>query len=971
MKFGVRPPAVEVDDRIVLGVSTFRGGLGRAANDAVAALGRRAWGHLVLLALVAAFVTGAMDVAWASTGGPDSADARRGRANAVQAPKAPISNLPRPVSTVEGISEYRLSNGLQVLLAPDASKPTITVNMTYKVGSLHENYGETGMAHLLEHLLFKGSPAVRNVQAELAKRGIRSNGTTWLDRTNYFGSFPADEATLRWMLDWQADVMVNAFVAKRDLDSEMPVVRNEMEAGENSPFRVLYERASAVAYQWHNYGKSTIGARSDVENVDIARLRAFYRKYYQPDNAVLVVSGKFDPARTLEAITRSFGKIPKPRRVIPPTYTLDPVQDGERSVTVRRVGAEQWALAMYHVPPGAHPDAAAVELLPYLLADAPSGRLHRALVDSRLASSVFGLFWPTREPGTVTFAAKMDPAADLDKVQTVMLETLEGLGRTPFTEEEFNRARLQWLKQWELNYSDPEEVGVQLSDYIAKGDWRLMFLTRDRIKALKLGEVQRVATQYLLRDNRTFGRFVPTATPQRAPAPARVDVAAQLKDFRGDPDFVMGEAFDPTPANIERRTQRVDLPNGMKLVLLPKRTRGGLVNGKLVVRTGSESSLQGQSRAAAFAASLLLRGTPTLSRQQIADRFDALGATVDSQGSAEEAAVTWQVRRTGLEPSLELIAHALREADFPAKEFDELQQLAVSELTAASAQPEALGSNRLARHANQFPKGDPRYVERYEESIAATRALKREQVRDFHRRFYGAEHAILTLVGDFDPERVKALVQRLFADWKAAERFQRLARPMPSPAPIDEIVHVADKANAYLWARSHFPLQDTADDYPALLLANFLLGRADDSRLWMRIREQDGLSYGVGTSVDVADDRPSATWTFFATMAPENLQRVRRAFDEELKRALKDGFTEDEVARGRQGLLRLRYQSRAHDAGLAGILLANAAVGRDLSLSARVDARLAKLTAAEVNAALRRYLKPESLYFVASGSLRP
>jgi len=203
------------------------------------------------------------------------------------------------VTSVEGIDEYRLANGLQVLLIPDDSKPTTTVNLTIRVGSRMENYGETGMAHLLEHMMFKGTPTHPKVWAEFQSRGLRANGSTWFDRTNYTASFAADEANLDWYVGWLADAMIHSFIARKDLDTEMTVVRNEMEMGENSPERSLFKQTLAAMYDWHNYGKSTIGARADVENVDIPRLQAFYRLYYQPDNATLVVSGKFNPAKTL------------------------------------------------------------------------------------------------------------------------------------------------------------------------------------------------------------------------------------------------------------------------------------------------------------------------------------------------------------------------------------------------------------------------------------------------------------------------------------------------------------------------------------------------------------------------------------------------------------------------------------------------------------------------------------------------
>src|SRR5690554_4961135 len=278
----------------------------------------------------------------------------------VQAATLPAGVTQGP--SVEGVTQYTLDNGLKVLLAPDESKPTTTVNMTYLVGARHENYGETGMAHLLEHMLFRGTPTLRNALAEFSKRGLAANGSTNSDRTNYYASFAADADTLDWYLRWQADAMVNSLIAKEDLDAEMTVVRNEMERGENSPFQMLMQQMQATAFRWHNYGNSTIGARSDVENVDIAQLRAFYHQYYQPDNAVLIVSGQFEPEATLQTIAEAFGAIPRPTRTLPPEYTVEPVQDGERQVSLRRHGGSPLIAAMFHAPAAGSPDFAALDI---------------------------------------------------------------------------------------------------------------------------------------------------------------------------------------------------------------------------------------------------------------------------------------------------------------------------------------------------------------------------------------------------------------------------------------------------------------------------------------------------------------------------------------------------------------------------------------------------------------------------------
>ena len=399
------------------------------------------------------------------------------------APAAAKARSPQKVASVEGITEYRLSNGLRVLLFPDPTKPTVTVNITYLVGSRHEGYGETGMAHLLEHMLFKGSPKHPNVNQELTAHGASSNASTWFDRTNYFETLQATDENLRWALELEADRMVNAWVAKKDLDTEMTVVRNEFEMGENDPGSILQERVLSTAFLWHNYGHSTIGARSDLENVPIDRLQAFYRTYYRPDNAVLLIAGRFDEAKTLALVDRLFSRIPVAPAPRPRLYTLDPTQDGEREVSLERIGDVQAIAAAYHVPSGAEPDAGAVDILTEILTATPSGRLYKALVETKKASSVGGYFMALHDPGFVMFDAEVRTDQPISDARTALVATLDAAaGATPVTPEEVDRARATLLKNIELTLNNANRVGLLLSEYIGQGDWRLFFLHRDRIR---------------------------------------------------------------------------------------------------------------------------------------------------------------------------------------------------------------------------------------------------------------------------------------------------------------------------------------------------------------------------------------------------------------------------------------------------------------------------------------------------------
>ena len=489
--------------------------------------------------------------------------------------------LPPGVSkgaSVEGIDEYTLANGLKVLLFPDPAKPTITVNVTYLVGSRNENYGETGMAHLLEHLVFKGTPGHKNIPAELTAHGASPNGSTTQDRTNYYGTFPATGESLDWALDMEADRMVNSFIARKDLDSEMTVVRNEFESGENDPQSVLMERVMSTAFLWHNYGKGVIGSRADIENVSIDRLQAFYRNWYQPDNAVLVIAGDFSPEKVLPLVKKKFGGIPRPARILQKTYTQDPAQDGERLVTLRRPGDTQAVMTAYHAPASSHEDSAALGVLAYILGDTPSGRLYKALVEPKKAASAYGFNYSMREGGLMMFGATVRTENSLEEARDIVLRLPEEAAAGDFSAVEVERARTALLKGIDLALRSPDRLGIRLSESMADGDWRLFFLQRDRLKAVTAADVKRAAARYLKPGNRTTGLFYPTEKPDRAEMPPVPDVPALVKDFKGGAALASGEVFDPSPENIDSRTIRSALKDALILPLRPNNTPGPSLN---------------------------------------------------------------------------------------------------------------------------------------------------------------------------------------------------------------------------------------------------------------------------------------------------------------------------------------------------------------------------------------------------------
>ncbi|MDC8760048.1 M16 family metallopeptidase [Janthinobacterium fluminis] len=897
---------------------------------------------------------------------------------ATQKAGAPASAV--KVTSVEGITEYRLSNGMRVLLFPDASKPTLTTNIIYLVGSRHENYGETGMAHLLEHLLFKPSAnfgvkkGTKTPVEILNSTGARFNGTTWYDRTNYYATFPANDDNLRQLLALEADRMVNAAIDQNDLwnpqtkKGEMTVVRNEFEMGESDPIGVTTERMQAIAYDWHNYGKSTIGARSDIEQVNIPRLRAFYKKYYQPDNAVLMVAGRFDEAKVLKQVNELFGRIPKPARVIEPTYTTEPTQDGERAVTVRRSGGTQFVGAGYHVAPSGHPDAVALSLLGRILVDAPSGRLHKALVETKLAAGIDYNAVSNLEPGYNIFGAVVPKDGQLDVAQDTMLKVLEGLKDAPVTEAEVARARQQINKGIELATADTARLTVALTEALAAGDWRLFFLQRDQLAKVDAATVQAAALKYLKASNRTLGRFIPTDAPDRAEVPSVADLAVQLKDYTGRAVVAQGEAFDPSPANIEARTQRFALPGGLKGALLAKKTKGGTVSATVQLRLGTEASLQGKATAGSFAAGLLNRGTATLSRQEIKDRFDKLNAQVSINGNAEGVTASVTSTRENLPAALDLLADVLKKPAFVETEFLEFQRARVSNAEQDMPEPQPLALNAFRRLLDGTAVGNVRHVGTLAEQLADLKAVTVADVKAFHAAFYGAGNATFSAVGDFDPAALKAQVATLFDGWKAPQSYVRIPDALKPAAGQKLALETPDKANSVLVTLLPLNLKDDATGYPALLMANHMLGGgALRSRLADRIRQKEGLSYGVGSELTVPAREPAALWMAYAISAPQNTAKVEAALREELDKALAEGFTDAELAEAKKGWLQSREVSRTQDAGLAARLSGYLALERTMAFDKELEAKVAGLTLAQVNEGLRQYLKPANLSVVKAG----
>ncbi len=891
-----------------------------------------------------------------------------------------FQNAPEKAATVEGVTEYRFSNGARLLLVPDASTRTITVNMTVLVGSRHEGYGEAGMAHLLEHMVFKGTPTFADVPKALRDHGANFNGTTNSDRTNYFETLPASDENLEFAIHLECDRLINSFVRHEDLISEFTVVRNEFERGENSPQGVLFDRVASAAYEWHNYGKSTIGNRSDIERVPIDNLQAFYKKFYQPDNVVLIVAGRFEEAKAVELAQKYLGSIPRPERQLSRTYTEEPAQDGERIVELRRVGAIGSIAAAWHVPAASHEDWAPLSVLASVLNEDKVGLLEKNLVEAKLASSASAQSGNSHDPD-LFFLTVQPTEGNLEKARAEAIATMDSLATFTADAEAVDRAKLRAKRQAQRTLSDANSMAYALSSASSHGDWRLFFLQRDRIQAVTADDVTRVARTYFPAINRTLGTFIPVEQSQRLRVPTVPSIMDIVKDYKGGAATALGEEFDPTPANIDARTVQRQLGK-IQLALLPKTTRGNTVDMIVTLNFGNEKTLNGKSMAAAMIGPMLMAGTAELNRQALQQRMNELDVRISSGGGGRgrggrggmggpAGAVSFSIeaKRDSLTNAIDLLGQILRQPAFPQDDFDQFRSQSTSMLKQFMTEPQSLAPSALSRALSQYGPEDVRYVRSPEETLAEIEKMNREDIVNVYNEQLKATTGQISIVGDFDPEVAVAAIEKAIGDWTGEDVFAPILTESPVSYDISKkTIETPDKANAVFLAGTAFPMYDDHPDTEALTIANFIFGGGTlSSRLGDRIRQKEGLSYGVSSSVSVPTQGNDARFTINAITNPQNIDAVEAAVMEELKRFIEAGPTQDEVDTAKKAYLELRKVGRANEGAIAGQWNANLYLGRTFKHAEEREARIAALTVEDVKNAFAHHINVEKLKVVRAG----
>ncbi len=878
------------------------------------------------------------------------------------------------VTQVEGIKEYKLNNGLQVLLIPDQSQSNMIVNINYHVGSKHEGYGEKGMAHLLEHMLFKSTKNLGDIKKMLSDKGGNANGTTWYDRTNYYEIFPYSDENLRWSIEMEADRMINATLLQEDLDKEFSVVRNEFEIGENNPTRILMERVINAGYLWHNYGNSTIGSREDIERVKTSQLRKFYEKYYQPDNAVLVVAGKFDEKKALEYINKYLGAIPKPARALEEIQTVEPAQDGERYVEVKRAGDSQAVGVMFHTSAFADKDYAALAVLDQILTSNPSGYLYKSLVDTHKVSAIWSFLPQLRDAGFIYIGTEVSKDKDIKTIREDVRTELDKIATINYTNEDVKRAQSALLKDIENIKNNTVYQAVNLTEIIGAGDYRLDFIYRDNVEKVTLADVKRVAEKYFRANNRTTGVFIPTKDEVRV-LPKEVSTK-EIKDlvtnYKGREVEKEAKPFEASIKNLKANYSEGKISNGLKYGIIDKEIKGEKVSISLNLPVSNEKDLAYKQIIGDLTAQLMNAGTKSMTNEQIKDRLDELKSSVYFSFSGQTLNVSISTYKKSLDETMKIVKQMIHEPVFPEAELQKTINENVTYLEGNMNDPQSLAFAEASRINSNYPKSSLFYTPTYQEMIDDVKKVKRADLVEFHKNIFGANNGVASVIGINDQAKVKSLLESTFGKWNSKSKYEKAYPAVQTSSQQDKIINIADKENAAAVGVINFKMNRNHPDYPALVIANEMIGSGGflAARIPMRLREKEGISYGAGSYLSISNDpkNESATWGYYAFLNPTKRQEVENAVKDEIQKVIKEGFTAEELKTNIASWKTGRATNLGNDGTLLGLsntyLLNNISFDEFTTLEQKVE----KLSLKEVNDVAKKYFDLNKLTSIYTGT---
>ena len=888
------------------------------------------------------------------------------------------------------VTETTLDNGLTVLIQEVHTAPVAAFMVWYRVGSRNETAGITGISHLLEHMMFKGTPTYGKgeISKLLQKNGATFNAGTSLDYTVYFEVLASDRLELAMKIE--ADRMVHATIPDEEHRLEMTVVRSELERNEDNPTRALYLEAMAQAFKAHPYHWPTIGWRTDVEQIRTSQIRDYYKSHYMPNNATVVVVGDVDRDQVLAMVKRHFSSIAKGTDP-PPMTTVEPAQMGERRFKIRKPGDTRYLLAAYRNPVLTHPDNYALDVLSIILGHGQTSRLYQAVVEKKIATDVDASNDTGKDPLLFIVQATVAPGSSLEKTEAALFAEIDRLKREPVTAGELQRAKKQVEASFVYSKDSIRSLAQQLGYYNTVATWRYLDGYLDHVRAVTAADVQRVASAYLGEESRTVGWWDPTGQAQASGAageaggsagPARLvehyrpesgdtvgSGAALPRDTRAIPETEAATGAAPATTSglaTAAPVSRTVLPNGLT-VIVRKNSANPTISLQGLVRAGAVFDRPEKSGVAGFTAAMLDQGTAKRNALQLAEAIENVGARLGFDGGAETVSFSATMLSPDLPTVLDVLADELRNPSFPADKIEKIRAERLNEYQIA----ENSTASVAARRANTllYPPGHPYY--NYPLGTDTTlQAITRDDLAAFHARHYGPNNTILVLVGDVDPKRAAELVQKAFGGWAKLPSPPAYAIPKVDPPASVVRLEVPMRGKSQTDLVYAVPgVARTASDYDAAMMMSYILGGGSlSSRLMTRLRDEQGLVYGVYSSL--AAGLGAGPLSVRAGTNPANAEKAATSILEQVGRMVDEGPTEAELVDAKDyltGVFPVRLETNA---GVASQLLSAELYGLGMDYIERYASIVRGITRDATAAAARTHLRPKTGYaLVVAGSV--
>ena len=890
----------------------------------------------------------------------------------------PLTALPSNVEKIDsfrGIDQYRLrSNGMTILLVPDHTSPVITFMVVYHVGSRNEAPGNTGSAHLLEHMIFNkstenfgranGHKTFQEVLYEAGADFSSTNMTTWYDRMNGYSTLPSDKLELAMKIE--ADRLGRGLILDSERQSEMSVVRNEYEIGENNPWQALWKATIASAIQAHPYHWSTIGYRSDIEGVTTEKLREHYKNFFWPDNAEAILVGDFDTEKALAMFDREFGAFKKSDRPIPQVITVEPPQEGERRTVVRRPGTVGMVMIGYMRPGALHRDFIPLEVLTSILADGVNSRLYRALVEKGLATDVRANNFTLRDPYPLLIDSSLAAGKTHQDVENAIKAAVAEVVANGVTEEEVRRAQQQIEVAVVRSRDGTYNYASNLGESVASTNWKWFLTYVDNIKAVTAADVKRVAAAYLVPERATVGWFVPAAAKAPAGAPV-VRPAATSADEAAAPAAPRAAGRRAAGSFAERTTRRV-LSNGIVVDVVENHSVPTVaIRG--IAFAGDVTAPAGKPALPALTAKMLQRGTKSRTKEQIGKLLDDVGATRSYSSALTETWISANGMARDLPLLLDVLADELKNPAFSAEELAKAKKELENDYLRADDNTSARAMERLAQLV--YRETHPYHAAGRAKLVASATAATADDLRAFHAARYSGAGLIIAIVGDVDTAKTLALVEKHLGGIPKGERvsFAELARTAPAEKAVHEAVTMPGKANMNIVMGTASGLRRNDPDYEAALIANAALGQNSlSSRIGRRVRDTEGLSYNLFSRFGNSDAL-DGMWFVNVNVAPQNLAKALRSTREEIEKFGREGVTDAEVD-VQKSFFAGNYQvGLGSNAGIATALVTAEKFGYGPRYLDEFPSRIRAVTKEQVNAAMRKHFFPDKLHVIVAGDL--